>query len=161
MENASKALIIAAAILLSILIIALGMSVYNNAKASSGNIDLTAQEISSHNAQFEAYEGRQKGREVRTLLNTIYNNNSLHEDRFVKVYARNAISGSWNIISCPSSTSKAENNAKIKNGISNIINNAEYMVKLHYGSQKSDSSGNGYITIDSNLIDKVDIYYAE
>ena len=57
MENASKALIIAGAILLSILIISLGIMVYNNAQDSVGNANLDQQEIAAFNAQFTPYIG--------------------------------------------------------------------------------------------------------
>lgn len=86
MENASKALIIAGAILLSILIITLGLGVYNNAKSATGNADLSGQEINAHNSQFTAYEGRQKGSQVKALMTTIKNNNKEYADRQVKVY---------------------------------------------------------------------------
>ena len=85
MENASKALIIAGAILLSILIIALGMRIYNSSSSVTGGADLSAQEISSHNAQFEAYEGRQKGTQVKTLLNAIEKNNTEYTDRTIEI----------------------------------------------------------------------------
>ena len=57
MENASKALIIAGAILLSILLISLGIMVYNNAKNTIGNANLDKQEIESFNAEWASYEG--------------------------------------------------------------------------------------------------------
>ena len=41
MENASKALIIAGAILLSILIISLGIMVFQNAKSTVGSADMS------------------------------------------------------------------------------------------------------------------------
>lgn len=85
MENASKALIIAGAILLSILIIALGMNVYNSASSATGSADLSAQELQAHNAQFLAYEGRQKGAQVKALITAIKNNNRDYEDRKIKV----------------------------------------------------------------------------
>ena len=57
MENASKALIIAGAILLSILIISLGIMVYNNAKNTVGSASLDKQEIQTFNSDFEKYVG--------------------------------------------------------------------------------------------------------
>ena len=57
MENASKALIIAGAILLSILIISLGIMVYNNAQDTVGDANLDQQEIAAFNAQFTPYQG--------------------------------------------------------------------------------------------------------
>lgn len=61
MENASKALIIAGAILLSILIIALGVFVFNQAKSAVGNTGLSDQEVAAFNSKFDSYEGKQKG----------------------------------------------------------------------------------------------------
>ena len=85
MENASKALIIAGAILLSILIIGLGVAVFNNANSTSGKADLSVQEIAAHNAQFEAYDGRIKGQQVKTLVNMINKNNADYEDRTIDI----------------------------------------------------------------------------
>ena len=80
MENASKALIIAGAILLTILIISLGLFVFKQAKDAVGNTGLDAQKASAYNTEFEAYEGTQKGTAVRDLLNTIGNHNSVETD---------------------------------------------------------------------------------
>ena len=57
MENASKALIIAGAILLAIVIISLGLIVVNNVRNVTDNTNLSEQEIQSFNAKFTAYEG--------------------------------------------------------------------------------------------------------
>ena len=74
MENASKALIIAGAILLSILIIGMGMFIYNQAQdqiqKSAGQ--MSTEEINVHNSQFKSYEGdRQSGSQVKQLLNKL------------------------------------------------------------------------------------------
>ena len=74
MENASKALIIAGAILLSILIIGMGMFIYNQAQdqiqKSAGQ--MSTEEINVHNAQFTSYVGeRQSGAQVKQLLNKL------------------------------------------------------------------------------------------
>ena len=60
MENATKALIIAGAILLSILLISLGILVYNNAKGTIEEADLTEQEIQAYNAKFTGFLGDNK-----------------------------------------------------------------------------------------------------
>lgn len=57
MENASKALIIAGAILLSILIIGIGVYIYNGAAGTIKKANLNSQEIQQYNAEFLAYEG--------------------------------------------------------------------------------------------------------
>ena len=81
MENASKALIIAGAILLSILIIGLGITVYNSSSSTMGDADLTAQEVAAFNSTFEVYEGKQKGSAVRSLITAIDSNNDKKPDR--------------------------------------------------------------------------------
>lgn len=72
MENASKALIIAGAILLSILIISLGLIVFNQAKQTIGNANLSEAEITSFNAQFTSYEGGSvSGTDVNALIEKV------------------------------------------------------------------------------------------
>ena len=71
MENASKALIIAGAILLSILIIALGVFVFNQAKGAVGNINLDSQSIETFNGQFLQYQGKQSGSSVKALVQKV------------------------------------------------------------------------------------------
>lgn len=88
MENASKALIIAGAILLSILIITLGLGAYNNAKDQMGNANLSSQEINTHNSQFTTSykEGTIKGAQLKQLMTQIQVNNNDYEDRKISVY---------------------------------------------------------------------------
>lgn len=73
MENASKALIIAGAILLSILIIAIGMYIYNSSTNSITNAagQISQQDIQAFNNQFTMYEGKQVGTNVKALMTTI------------------------------------------------------------------------------------------
>ncbi len=68
MENASKALIIAGAILLSILIIALGVYIFNIAKGSMDTKQVDTLARNSFNSQFEQYDGRCIGSSVRDLI---------------------------------------------------------------------------------------------
>jgi len=85
MENASKALIIAGAILLSILIIGFGMAIYNNSSATKGVADLSGEQIAAHNQSFRAYQGKINGTQVKALLNKIRNNNIEHKDRIINI----------------------------------------------------------------------------
>lgn len=77
MENASKALIIAGAILVSILIIGLGMTLYNNAAGTleRANIDETA--VRQYNAGFTEYEGQSnvKGANIKALIRDVMTHN--------------------------------------------------------------------------------------
>lgn len=80
MENASKALIIAGAILLSVLIISLGIMVFQNAKNTVGSTNLSKQEIETFNSQWQAYEGTNKtASEVRTMIQAVIANNAAEE----------------------------------------------------------------------------------
>lgn len=69
MENASKALIIAGAILLAILLISLGILIFNQAQDTVNNSGMSEAEISTFNNKFLKYEGMQKGSVVKSLIN--------------------------------------------------------------------------------------------
>ena len=76
MENASKALIIAGAIILAILIIGLGMAVFNQAKDAITGSNMDSEKIGAINSKYEEYLGTKvKGSKVRTLCDVIRNNN--------------------------------------------------------------------------------------
>lgn len=80
MENASKALIIAGAILLSILIIGLGMYIYQQATGVLTDANMDKEKIGAYNNQFENYEGTQSGVQVRALLDSIRAHNNANTD---------------------------------------------------------------------------------
>ena len=81
MENASKALIIAGAILLAIAIISLGLIVVNNVRSVSDNTNLSEQEIQSFNAKFTAYEGESiSGSRVNSLIQQVIATNKATYD---------------------------------------------------------------------------------
>ena len=91
MENASKALIIAGAILLSILIIAIGMYIYNSSQNTmqTAVTQISAQEIQSFNQTWEMYEGPQTGSNVKSLiskLSTGAKSNEEEESRLPDLY---------------------------------------------------------------------------
>lgn len=76
MENASKALIIAGSILISILIVGLGVIIYNNVSDITNNKSLNTQEISAHNSPFQSYFGNSiSGSNVRALITSVNANN--------------------------------------------------------------------------------------
>lgn len=82
MENASKALIIAGAILLAIAIIGVGMFVFNNVyETITGSADMSSQEILAYNQKYTAYAGENvKGAKVKSLCDTVNTNNLAAED---------------------------------------------------------------------------------
>ena len=86
MENASKALIIAGAILLAILIISLGIMIYQQASGVVNNNSMTEVDVSTFNAKFEQYLGSNvRGAQVNALINTVNTNNMSQDDDSKKV----------------------------------------------------------------------------
>ena len=77
MENASKALIIAGAILLAILLISLGIIIFSQAQDTVDNSGMTQAEVQTFNGQLVKYEGEQKGTVVKTMIQEVLaiNNN--------------------------------------------------------------------------------------
>ena len=92
MENATKALLIAAAVLVAILIISLGIGVYNMAAETMGSVDLSGTEVQAFNEQFSQYNGNKKrGSEVNAMLKTVLTSNlneaAAGSTKFVEVTA--------------------------------------------------------------------------
>ncbi|MCR5185982.1 MAG: hypothetical protein K6D97_02555 [Clostridia bacterium] len=87
MENASKALIIAGAILLSILIIAIGMYIYSSAQAQVENsiTNMSTSEIEGFNSTFTSYQGEQTGSQVKALLNRLVANANTYAEEPAKI----------------------------------------------------------------------------
>ena len=76
MENASKALIIAGAILISILIIGLGVFIYQQAQSTVSKVNFGSQEAQAQNQQFENYFGpKVSAQEVKQLCTLVRSNN--------------------------------------------------------------------------------------
>lgn len=88
MENATKALLIAAAVLVAIIIISLGVYVVSLAQnqmkgAESGLNDV---EIRSFNSTYQSYEGTSvSGTKVKALVDTVYNHNLTESDESRKI----------------------------------------------------------------------------
>ena len=78
MENASKALLIAGAILICILLIAIGMYVYNAASETinSAASKMSQQDKDIYNSDVKQYEGATvKGSEIKSMIETITSKN--------------------------------------------------------------------------------------
>ena len=88
MENASKALIIAGAILLSIAIIGVGMFVYNSvADTITDSSDLSGEQADAYNQEFTNYGGQQRGTQVKNLCDRVssHNRNALDASEKIAV----------------------------------------------------------------------------
>lgn len=87
MENASKALIIAGAILISILLISIGIILINSGRdiTSTGTSGMQSQKIETFNSKFTAYEGEKTGSEIRSLIGAVNASNATDSEHQVKV----------------------------------------------------------------------------
>ena len=126
MENASKALIIAGAILLAILIISLGILIYNQAAGIANGNAMSEVEITQFNTQFTQYEGRQSGTTVRSLLQKVISNNLNADDSSKKV---KVFDSTGEIL--------GENDTEIPD----VSTSGSYTVSFVYGSSGASDAG--------------------
>ena len=105
MENASKALLIAGSILITILLIAVGLKIFNSTagttEATKTTMDATA--VSVFNSQFIPYVGKNKTRaEAIALANKIVASNAVNKEHQVIFVVKNSASsavGTYNLTS--------------------------------------------------------------
>lgn len=126
MENASKALIIAGAILLAILIIGLGIIIYNQAALIINNNSMNDVEVSTFNAKFTQYQGDfVKGAQVNALLQQVIisNSNEDNSGRQVAITGGAVVLGEngQSIVTRASTGSTYKVECKYKSGIVNEI----------------------------------------
>lgn len=91
MENASKALIIAGSVLISILIIGLAVFLYNQASNTVSKANLNSQEAQAQNRQFEDYFGSNvSASDVKALMSLVRTNNITGQtgDETKKIYIK-------------------------------------------------------------------------
>lgn len=83
MENASKALIMAAGVLIGILIISLGVFLFLDFASTSSTLhaQMRQEQIDQFNAQFTSYEAKEDNTiyDILTLVNLAKNNNNYYE----------------------------------------------------------------------------------
>ena len=135
MENASKALIIAGAILLAIVIISLGLVVVNNTRSVTDNANLNAQEIETFNNKFVAYEGANvSGSQVKSLLQTAIASNAANLDKKVEVseykFVWDSSTSKYTVTQPASGYDKKPESVPV----SNIKTNKTYTVKVSYST---------------------------
>ena len=87
MENASKALIIAGAILISIILISIGVMVVNSGQAlvDEAGAQMSEQELQSYNRKYSQYIGNQRGSTVRSIIQDVMANNSNRTDLIITI----------------------------------------------------------------------------
>ena len=105
MENASKALIIAGAILLSILIITLGILIFQQAQDTINSVDMSDAEKTAFNNKFLPYEGENViGSQVNALAQAVLTNNQSAKDNGESATKGVAVSGAITIAADGSTT---------------------------------------------------------
>lgn len=135
MENASKALIIAGAILLAILLISMGMLVLNKATGFLDGDQLDEAAVSTFNQKFTKYEGEKvKGSSVRSLISEISAYNGSDEAADNKQYIE-VISGSSN--KAPSTTAGTPPTLKDTGA---VVNTKYYKVEITQRANKGKVS---------------------
>ena len=75
MENATKALLIAAAILIAIVLISIGVFVLRQGQEAVDSVNMSETEMLAFNSKFTSYEGKQRGSNVNALAQTVLSNN--------------------------------------------------------------------------------------
>lgn len=94
MENASKALIIAGAILLSILLISLGILVYNNAKGTISDANLDSEAAQTFNTKISQYCGKKKNaNDMNGLVSAISASNGAQNGKSDQHYILLSVTG--------------------------------------------------------------------
>ena len=159
MENASKALLIAGAILLAILIIAIGMFIYSSAQSNveSSITQMTTQEVQAYNSQFTSYEGMQAGANVKALLGRLIGNAKTYEEESGKVPNVNFIGNN-----SKNNENVNTNYGKNVTGADNNVATAGYIKDLNTIRQRIESKHEYKVTFEtdtSGLIHDVVIDY--
>lgn len=87
MENASKALLIAGSILVVILLIAMGVRVFNSTSGTTDSVEGTMQttEATMFNNKFTQYVGTKSATQARSLINMVISNNATNTNHTVTI----------------------------------------------------------------------------
>ena len=136
MENASKALLIAGAILICILLIGVGMLVFNSTQGLTDEATRQgeSQAIEAFNSQFTTFEkDKQSGSNVKALMNKIKVNNSQLDEREKVIYDINQDTSDPKYI-------VTDGDVKIENGTIKNLNTSSY-----YSVTTSDTNGDGFV----------------
>jgi len=87
MENTAKALLIAGAIIICILIVSVGMYIYNNSQGDvmTAMSTMSTQEIEAYNSKYILYEGEQTGADIKSLIGILITNSNANKDDSTRI----------------------------------------------------------------------------
>lgn len=135
MENASKALLIAAAVLIVILLIAFGMRILNSAGDTAGQAGEIGASTSmqTFNAQFSAYTGRVTSSGLRNLISLVNSSNSQNPSHMVQMRMGFTVSGKTYVTGAATSaiTSAVTTKPTLSAG-ANIDEVSTYKISFNY-----------------------------
>ena len=147
MENASKALIIAGAILLSIIIISLGLVVVNNVRDSIEGQNLNKEELAAFNDQFMSYEGTAvSGARVNSLIQQVISSNQAQIDNAKANYVTCTFPQMGTGTTVSVSVTEGETDTASIPSPARVIPGKQYTVTIAYGTNSAVNS----ITITAN-----------
>ncbi len=149
MENASKALIIAGAILIALLLVGIGVLLISSGTdiTSRGTSGMQSQNIQSFNSSFTAYEGYKKGSELKNLQSAVTSSNATDATHQVDLYLKSGM------------TNAAGKQIKT---LSDLTSSETYTVTLSYAEKDSGNtavSGGIKIAGSGNAKDKTEQGY--
>ena len=122
MENASKALIIAGAILLALLLIALGLAVFNMFDVDSVGEGMDQQAVQMFNSRWESFAARpQTAAQIRQLVNNVEAHNAGTDGVYIHLTGPAITNGS-------AASSNAEFNTRPERPTASVSNANRYNV---------------------------------
>ena len=150
MENTSKALLIAGAILVVVLIIASGIYITNSSKGTvdSAMLSMCTQEIDAFNLKFTMYEGEQAGANLKALIVTLISNSNVNKAEVTKIPGV--------ILETSDKT--------LDSGIPEADNNSVYIKELEKIKTAIDAKHKYWVEIsyqDNGLIDYINVSYSK
>ena len=145
MENASKALLIAGAILIVIVLISIGVMIVRSGQDTAGGVQDTAASylVEQFNTNFSAYQGTQRGSSVTGLLSKVASNNATNASGHVI-----AVTITNNGTATGANITAQTDASVITSTAAHIVSSAKYIVVMSTkGSGEKDTEDpDGYIT---------------
>lgn len=135
MENASKALIIAGAIILAILIIGLGMFIYQQAAGAIGDTGIDTAKVNAYNNPFVQYEGTRTGSEVKQLCQTVIAHNTQAKDASEFIKMQETAAGTVTTNGAQANATAATFNTAITTIKNKMLSGRNYTVSIGYDAK--------------------------
>ena len=148
MENASKALIIAGAILLSILIIAIGMYIYNSSTSSvyAAGDQIAAQDLEAFNSEWTNFENTQSGTTIKNMIGKLITNAQKNEAEKIRLPDLAFVASDGGDMQLVTSNVNENNVIGFNSARTQLESKHNYYVEIHYST-------------DSGLVDMITVHY--